>query len=189
MAFLTVGEAINASRGRWATRVAAASEMQKAAKAPLSASYDIFLSHAYEDAEIIAGVKILLEREGLSVYVDWIEDAQADRRKVTPATAEMLRQRMGRCRFLLFASTKASPSSKWMPWELGYFDGRSPGKVGILPLVQVPGSSFVGQEYLCLYPTYQMHQWIRHGPRLGVLTHPSVGDLLTDAVKRSSRSA
>ena len=35
----------------------------------------------------------------------------------------MLRQRMDHCRFLLFATSKASPDSKWMPWELGYFDG------------------------------------------------------------------
>src|SRR3954462_7155871 len=122
MAFLTVSEAVSASRGRWATRVAAASEMQKTATAPMSANYDIFLSQAHEDAEVVAGVKVLLEREGVTVYVDWIEDPQADRSKVNRGTADLLRERMRRCRFLLFVSTKASPSSKWMPWELGYFD-------------------------------------------------------------------
>ena len=185
MAFLTTSEAINASRAQWGTRSVAESQIQKASKAAMSTEFDVFLSHAYEDAEVVAGVKVLLEREGLTVYVDWIEDAQADRSKVTPQTAEMLRQRMRHCGFLLFASTKAAPNSKWMPWELGYFDGRRPGKVGILPLVQSANAPFVGQEYLGLYPSYQIHDWKGHGRRLGILTSPSAGDLLASIVKNA----
>jgi hypothetical protein len=44
--------------------------------------YDIFLSHSYDDAEIIYGVKKLIEGLGLSVYVDWIDDAKLDRSKM-----------------------------------------------------------------------------------------------------------
>jgi hypothetical protein len=40
-----------------------------------------------------------------------------------------------------------------------------------------------------LYPAYQMHQWINHGRRLGILTGLDIGDLLTDIVKRLDRSA
>ncbi len=55
-------------------------------------SYDVFLSHAYEDGELILGVKKIIEGLGLSVYVDWIDDAGLDRGKVTSRTAQLLRE-------------------------------------------------------------------------------------------------
>ena len=150
----------------------------------MTTNYDVFLSHAFEDAEVIAGVKLLIEQENLSVYVDWIEDPQADRSKVTASTAGMLRQRMNHCRFLLFASTKASSSSKWMPWELGYFDGLRRDRVGILPVVQFAGSSFKGQEYLGLYPDWQLIDF-DIGRHLGRLTGESEGETLRDVAQRA----
>lgn len=39
-----------------------------------------------------------------------------------------------------------------MPWELGYFDGYKPNKIGILPIRQNPEGYYTGQEYLGLYP-------------------------------------
>lgn len=184
MPYVTTAQAISASRAAWSTRSVAESQMTKSAAAPMSNNYDIFLSHSYEDAEVIAGVKILLERDGLSVYVDWIEDAQADRSKVTAATAEMLRSRMKHCRFLLFATSKSSPNSKWMPWELGYFDGLRENRVGILPIVQSDGGSFAGQEYLGLYPAWQFINF-DIGRHLGRLTGSNEGETLKQAAQRA----
>jgi hypothetical protein len=184
MPYLTVAQATSASRASWSTRSVAKSQMVKSAGAPMTTNYDIFLSHAYEDAEVIAGVKVLIEQEHLSVYVDWIEDAQADRSQVTPATADMLRKRMNHCRFLLFATTKASPSSKWMPWELGYFDGLRPDRVGILPIVQSAGGSFKGQEYLGLYPDWQLIDF-DIGRHLGRLTDRNEGETLRQVAQRA----
>lgn len=48
-------------------------------------------------------------------------------------------------------TTENYQKSKWMPWELGYFDG-SKGKVAILPMVDSIAHSFDGTEYLGLYP-------------------------------------
>jgi hypothetical protein len=115
----------------------------------------VFLSHCMEDADVIFGIKTLIEREGLRVYVDWIDDPQADRSRVTPATAKLLRERMKHSRELIYASSHTSSSSKWMPWELGYFDGRRPGHVSILPIVEYTGQPFAGVEYLGLYPTIE----------------------------------
>ena len=42
-----------------------------------------------------------------------------------------------------------------MPWELGYFDGRRPGRIGILPIVASAQDTFAGVEYLALYPLIQ----------------------------------
>ena len=113
--------------------------------------YDLFLSHRYVDAVAIVGLKDILIGLGYSVYVDWIDDAQLDRSKVNRATADLLRNRMKMCRALLFAVSSSSETSIWMPWELGYVDGKS-GKVGVVPVVQSIEYNFNGQEYLQLYP-------------------------------------
>ncbi len=114
--------------------------------------FDIFLSHASKDADLILGVKAILENLGYKVYVDWIEDSQLDRSRVTPDTAELLRVRMRQSNSLIWVATEAASESKWMPWELGYFDGFKPKGVAILPLVDNPTDVFKGQEYLALYP-------------------------------------
>ena len=72
-------------------------------------TYDIFLSHSVRDAELILGMKGTLEDLGYSVYVDWIEDPQLDRTKVTSATADKLRQRMNSSKSLFYVTTANSP--------------------------------------------------------------------------------
>lgn len=114
--------------------------------------YDVFLSHASKDAELILGVKSLLEEMGLKVYVDWVEDAQLDRSKVSRENADVLRKRMRQSSSLIWVATNAASESKWMPWELGYFDGFKANQVAVLPLVDYANEAFKGQEYLALYP-------------------------------------
>jgi hypothetical protein len=162
------------------TRVLAESVLRKAAAAPLSAEYDIFLSHAHEDAEVIAGAKAILEGEGLKVYVYWIDDNTTG--PVTVATAANLRNRMSHCSSLIYASSQSSPTSKWMPWELGYFDGRKPGRVAIMPL---PASSttFAGQEYLGLYPNVERISWDTGKRSLGISTGPRTAKNLSQFIR------
>ena len=116
-------------------------------------SYDIFLSHSFADADAIYGVKSLIEDMGYDVYVDWIEDSDLDRNKVTKETAALIKARISACKSLFFATSDTSPNSKWMPWELGYFDGLK-SKVAILPVIkkEEKTDNYVGQEYLGLYP-------------------------------------
>jgi hypothetical protein len=114
--------------------------------------YDIFLSHNLRDAELILGMKGTLEDLGYSIYVDWIEDPQFDRSKVTPATANKLRQRMNSSKSLFYITTENSDASRWMPWECGYFDGKKE-KVAIVPVQKNSKDNiFAGREYLGLYP-------------------------------------
>ena len=119
-------------------------------------TYDIFLSHAFLDAEAIDGLRIVLEEAGFSVYVDWYEDSHLERGKVTKETAVVIRKRMRRCKTLIFAITQNSKDSKWMLWELGYFDGLR-DKVAVLGLTENSEDSFKGQEFLELYPFVQRH--------------------------------
>lgn len=115
-------------------------------------TFDVFLSHSFHDADVILGIKTIIENLGKSVYVDWVEDRNLDRQNVTAATAAILRTRMRQSRSLIYANSPSTSTSKWMPWELGYFDGFRPEMVSILPLVENYDSEWKGTEYLGLYP-------------------------------------
>lgn len=124
--------------------------------------FDIFLSHAFKDADIVAGIMVELTKLGYLVYVDWIFDPQISRKTVNEKTARILRKRMAQSKCLLYATTKNAPHSKWMPWELGFKDGQN-GKCAILPVKETFSSpnSFKGQEYLGIYKKVVMEKHLR----------------------------
>lgn len=153
LAFVTATEAANT--GREFARASSRSPDALLRSLTKVGLFDIFLSHSSKDAEIVLGIKTILERSGKQVYVDWIDDPGLGRNNVSAATAAHLRGRMQQCNSLVYAATGAATDSKWMPWELGYFDGRKgPEAVAIMPIVQYQGQD-VGQEYLDLYPTVE----------------------------------
>lgn len=156
MAYLRIADAQAASVDAMRYRVqksASATLREEARSVSRDARFDVFLSHSYDDADTILGVKKLIEALGLTVYVDWVDDPGLDRGSVTRSTAEVLRYRLNNSKSLVYAHSANTPNSKWMPWELGYFDGRKPKYVWILPLVVSYDHEFSGQEYLGLYPT------------------------------------
>lgn len=116
-------------------------------------TYDVFLSHSSLDAKYILAISEEIKELGYSVYVDWIEDPELDRKNVNKHTAAKLKQRMKNSRSLFYATSINSTNSKWMPWELGYFDGIKT-KVAILPVYDTTKffADYEGQEYLGLYP-------------------------------------
>lgn len=153
MAYVRISEARAAGQAALPIQKRAGQALSEQARAfDAARSYDIFLSHSSEDAEVIYGVKKMIEALDLTVYVDWVDDPQLDRSKVTTKTAAVLRARMRACSSLVYAHSANSSSSSWMPWELGYFDGFRPNQVWILPLVSTYDSEFKKQEYLGLYP-------------------------------------
>lgn len=133
--------------------------------------FDVFLSHSSsEDAALILGVKKALLEHHLSVYVDQFDDPQLTPADVTWETADILRKRMRQSKCLLFLHSEKTKASKWMPWELGYFDGLRE-KVAIIPVTKVNQNAFRGQEYLGLYPyvdaassttSDRIHLWINY---------------------------
>lgn len=136
------------------TASAAQSELSRLSKAAVG-NFDVFLSHSFRDAVLILGLKRILEADGLSVYVDWIADPQLDRSKVDATSAAHLRERMKGCRSLVYATSQNASRSRWMPWELGFFDGtHGPDLVAICPIATGTGS-YVGEEYLGLYKTME----------------------------------
>lgn len=124
----------------------------KEATASAGQKFDVFLSHSSSEPEdILLGIKETLQDAGLSVYVDRYNDPQLSPGEVTPKTAELLRERMRCSKALLYAYSVHSTRSRWMPWELGFFDGLG-GRVGVLPVTQNGEEKFKGEEYLNLYP-------------------------------------
>lgn len=153
MSYFTISEVRNIAESNTQTSKSARMVLNEAKHNFSTAqTYDIFLSHAFLDAEVVLGVKTLFEKKGLSVYVDWIEDTQLDRNNITKETAETIRNRMKQCKMLFYVTSENAENSKWMPWELGYFDGSKPNKVWIFPLLEYEWQTFKGQEYLSLYP-------------------------------------
>jgi hypothetical protein len=57
---------------------------------------------------------------------------------------------------MVYATSRNASSSRWMPWELGYFDGiHGPGRVSICPIETGTAGTYVGEEYLGLYKTLE----------------------------------
>jgi hypothetical protein len=115
------------------------------------AGHSIFLSHAFDDKDLILGVALTLEDLGYTVYLDWRDDPSLDRKNINRKTALRLRERMRNSKCLFFATTENTSNSRWMPWELGFKDGQS-NRSAILPIKESRPDNYKGQEYLSLYP-------------------------------------
>lgn len=150
-------------------------------------SFDVFLSHSSRDAQVIYGLRALLMAQGLTVYVDWITDPQLDRSRVSSSTAALLRERMRASRSLIYATSRAASQSRWMPWELGYFDAaRGSDRVSILPIETSGSGTFDGEEYLGLYRTIEKSISL-YGPRPYAVTPGKRTESLTSFVRGEAR--
>lgn len=156
MAFLTEDLVRKRARARASARGRTVDAALRSEARKDVARYDIFLSQTIHDREIVYGVyAILTEDLGLTVFCDWIEAPEADRSSVTPENARYVRDRMGRSDTLLFLDTPKADQSKWMCWEIGWFDAAK-GKVGVLPVVRNAGDPYRGREFLGLYPVVEV---------------------------------
>ncbi len=157
MAFLRLEDAraLGLSESRRAQKRASVILSESVRSFSKATHYDVFLSHSFQDADAILGIKTAAERAGMKVYVDWLDDPGLDRRSVTAETADVIRGRLRASASLVYVHSPNASDSKWMPWELGFFDGSKPGFVWIMPLVVSDDSEFQRQEYLGLYPTIE----------------------------------
>lgn len=133
-------------------------------------SFDIFLSHCFLDKDEVEGLYIELTNQGYSVYVDWIIDPELDRNNVTKKSATLIRYRLKSSKTLLLAVSVNATVSKWMPWELGYVDSNT-NKCAIIPISKsdYAPNSYVGFEYLSLYPFIKKVQTRGIGEKLFVI--------------------
>jgi len=131
--------------------------------------YDVFLSQTMRDAEIVLGVYDLLTAIGYNVFCDWITAPKAHRDEVTPANAAFIRTVMSASDSLLFIDTEGAVQSRWMCWELGWFDGAN-GRIAVLPVLRDDQKYYSGREFLGLYPYVE----IDGDGRLKVVRPPAV---------------
>lgn len=102
------------------------------------AQYDVFLSHSTEDGTLIKRIRDVLEDGfGISVYIDWDEDAGTPRDEI----ADAVKSAMNRSKTFLIVKTDNSDDSSWVPWETGYFDNKDSDKIGVL-LIEDNDSKF-----------------------------------------------
>lgn len=123
--------------------------------------FDIFLCHSSKDREEIRLLKAYLKDKGYNAYVDWIDDPQLDRTKVSQETAKILQKRMNNSRQLYYVLSSNSTTSIWMPWELGYFDGLKTKQIFVYPIFnnqEIEIFDFKGAEYLTLYQIKDMSE-------------------------------
>lgn len=114
-----------------------------------AAATSMFLSHSSKDKDLAFLVKLVLESMGISVYIDWLDHGLPA--EVSAETARILRQKIEANRLFLLLGTNNAVESKWVPWELGYADGKK-GEASVAILeVRRDGETFKGCEYFALY--------------------------------------
>lgn len=126
---------------------------QLSRKARLQAPhYDVFLSQALLDEELVLGVyTILTEDLGLTVFCDWVDSPLEDHSTTTPADAAFIKDRMHASTCLIFIDSEHAGTSSWMSWEIGWFHGAK-RRVCILPVIRNEDDQYRGREFLGLYP-------------------------------------
>jgi hypothetical protein len=89
---------------------------------------DVFISHKKEDAERARDLKRRVENFGLTCWIDADDKEMQRLQEARPVDSKVLtdrvREHLRTCRCLIFAFSAKSRESRWMPWELGFFDGR-----------------------------------------------------------------
>lgn len=152
MAYLTERQVLARAERATRARFRTAAQLLSETTATAHDTFDVFLSHSSAEPEsILLGIFCMLEDRGLSVYVDKYSDPNLSPDQVTADTAQVLRERMHQSNALLYLYSQYSKRSRWMPWELGFFDGLN-GKVGVIPVTRDQEEDFKGEEYLSLYP-------------------------------------
>jgi hypothetical protein len=91
-------------------------------------------------------------------------------------------------RTLLLAISHNASVSKWMPWELGFVDGKT-SFCAIAPVSKdnVNRSSYQGVEYLSLYPYLDRTNDITGVERLWVQEFDGAYVLLSEWIKNNKR--
>ena len=102
----------------------------------IAVNYDIFLSHSSADGDLVARIRSELADLEYSVFLDSEALPELKPEQVTRDTAQALRDAMRKCSSLLYLISEQSAESRWMPWELGFFDGFS-GRVFVYQCSQL----------------------------------------------------
>lgn len=92
-----------------------------------------------------------MEGQGASVYIDKVDPQMPP--YTNSVTAEKLKERITLSKKFVLLATKNSKDSKWVPWELGFADGKKAIKnIAIFPAVDEQfDTDWTSWEYMGLY--------------------------------------
>jgi len=111
----------------------------------------VFLSHKHSDNEILEQVIELLEKIGVKVYVDWMDEDMS--KETSGETAKKIKEKIISNEKFILIATEDAIESKWCNWELGFGDSiKYADDIAIMPIAENDGS-WSGNEYLQIYPT------------------------------------
>lgn len=115
----------------------------------------VFLSHKHDELEVLDGAIPFLKKEGVDVYVDWMDEGMP--KTTNGTTAKRIKEKIKENDKFIFLATEAAINSKWCNWELGLGDAaKFIENIAIFP-VRSGISIFSGSEYFEIYPyiTYE----------------------------------
>ncbi len=124
----------------------------------LAGKTTVFLSHSHKDADIIESAIAFLLSVGVLVYVDWLDPTMPQ--TTSAETAAKVKSRILECQKFVVLLTENSKDSKWVPWELGFADGKKANNdIAVMPVKRsyyTNDSEFNGLEYMQLYQRIQI---------------------------------
>jgi hypothetical protein len=108
-----------------------------------------FLCHSHKDRDLALGLKEIIESQGGSLYIDWLDEEMPD----TPnrVTAQRIKGKIVECDLFIFLATPNSMGSRWCPWEIGYADGKKSLDAIVIAPTKDDAGRYYGNEYLQLY--------------------------------------
>lgn len=84
--------------------------------------YDVFLSHSSLDTKELLKIKAELNKQGLTVYIDWVnDDVMLDRKNQNDDTWNVLEERMEQSKLMLYVMTDNCIQSSYTEREVIFF--------------------------------------------------------------------
>lgn len=118
--------------------------------------YDIFISHSSLDVNELLQLKVLLNQQGKTVYIDWVNDrVMLNRQNQNQDTWKAIELRMDQSKTLLYVMTDNSIKSPYTEREVMYFKNASksvkvykPYPVSLPTPNYLDGCNFITKEQL-----------------------------------------
>lgn len=143
--------------------------VEQVMRASRTGEVTVFLSHKHDEAQELRNTIALLHSLGVSVYVDWLDEAISP--VTSGKTAQRIKQKIRANKKFILLATQGAISSKWCNWELGFGDAHKyVSDIALLPVTENDGT-WKGNEYLQIYPAIEMEDeypvrryYVKHGP-------------------------
>ncbi len=130
-----------------------------------AARIQLFLSHSHSDIDLVEQARLFFASQGAEVYVDWKDRSMPA--ITSPQTAQKIKDKIVKCKKFVLLATDRALDSRWVPWELGFADGRiHPANITVLPVTDSAGR-WHGSEYVGVYSKVENNSqglWVVNSP-------------------------